>query len=526
MKYVKFLFVAALAGIVGTSCKKDFFDINQNPNQPVTSNITADLILPAVQTQIAQRNAGGTGTGGTPPGLSFGWLNRWMGYWAPSASWAPNNEENSYNISTGFGSSVSMWNNWYNNLYDLDQMMKRAQADGQDMFLGAGKILTALCYHQLVDVFGNVPFSKAMDIKNNIQPAYDKGEDIYPKLITMITDGINLIKNADINVNTNIGSADVMFHGSKTLWAKFGNTLKLRLLIHQSQIPGFNPSAEISTINSEGSGFLNAGQTAAANPGYTDAKPNPYWATWGYALNGDKANTYDRANNFALNQMKTLNDVRYQYFYRPVRTGTLAGQYLGIDYALINADPSKTEANTSDIGGNTPGGTNATGLLKGPTMDAWILPSYESIFLQAEALTRGWAINTTYASAQAAYTEAVKESFRWLVVGGSTAAANTAATTYLAQADPKITWPATQAAQINVILWQKYFAFNGNNALETWTDYRRIPAVTLPLSVAPRVSNAIPVRMPYPQDEYSYNASNVLAQGTINLITSNIFWDK
>ncbi|MBL7728877.1 MAG: SusD/RagB family nutrient-binding outer membrane lipoprotein [Dinghuibacter sp.] len=526
MKYNKFLFVAVLVGSLGVSCKKDFFDINQNPNQPVTSNITADLILPAALTQVGQRITGGTATGGTPPGLSFGWLNRWMGYWAPSASWAPNNEENSYNISTSFGSSVSMWNNWYNILFDLDQMTKRAKLDGQQFYEGIGKITMALLYHQLVDVFGNVPYSKALSNGPGVLPEYDKGSDIYPKLIAQITDGINLIKAADVSKNFNIGATDIMFHADKVKWAKFGNTLKLRLLIHQSQVPGFNPAADISAINSEGSGFLNAGETAGTNPGYTNDKPNPFWATWGYALNGDKANTYDRANNFALNLMKNLNDVRHQYFYRPVRTGTFAGQYRGIDYALINADPALTEANTSDIGGNTPGGTSFNGLLKSPTMDCWVLTSFESIFLQAEALARGWPVNTAYASAQAAYNEAVKESFRWLNVGNSASAANTAATTYLAQADARIAWPATQTAQINVILWQKYFALNGSNPLETWTDYRRIPAVNVPLSTAPRVANAIPVRMQYPQDEYNYNAANVQAQGTINQFTSNIFWDR
>jgi hypothetical protein len=515
MKYMKFLFGVLLVGIIGVSCKKDFFDINDNPNAPVGSNITANLILP---------NA--LATTGTRVTTGFAWLNRWLGYWAPSASWAPAVEENSYNISTSFLPSANMWANVYNNLFDYDQMEKRAKADGQQMYEGIGKIMKSLNYQILVDQFNNIPYSKALDIKNNILPAYDKAEEIYPKLINEVTAGINLIVNADATKNTNIGNADIMFHGDPVMWAKFGNTLKLRMLIHQTQIPGYNPSAEISIINNDGHGFLGTGETAQVNPGYSTDKPNPYWAAWGYAQNGDKTNTYDRANNFSLNLMKGLNDIRHQYFYRAVRTGTFAGQYLGIDYALINAVPVWTENNTSDIGGNTPGGSNFNGLLKSATMPSWILTSYESIFLQAEALARGWPVNTSFASAQAAYSEGVKESYRWLNVGNSAAAANTAATTYLAQVDSRIAWPATQAAQINVILWQKYFAFNGNNALETWTDYRRIPAVNIPLSTAPRVANQIPVRMQYPQDEYNYNPGNVGGQGTISQFTSTIFWDR
>lgn len=519
MKYRKILFGALLVSTLATSCKKDFFDINQNPNSAVGSNITPDLILPNALTVIGARL-----------GTTFDWLNRWLGYWAPSTSFAPAVEENSYNISASFPWSFNMWANMYNNIFDLDQMEKKAQEAGQDFYVGIGKIMKSLHYQILVDQFNNIPYSKANDIKNNILPAYDKGEDIYPKLIQEITAGINLITHADLDKNRNIGTADIMFGGDPVKWAKFGNTLKLRLLIHMSQIPGFNPAAEISVINAEGHGFLNAGQNAEVNPGYTASKPNPYWAKFGYAQAppNDRVNTYDRANNFALNLMKNLNDPRHMYFYRAVRAGTYAGQYRGIDYALINADPQYTENNTSDIGGSTPANytTNPNGLLKGPNMASWILNAYESMFLQAEALARGWAINTTYASAQAAYTEGVRESFRWLNVGGSVSAANTAAAAYLAQADARIAWPATQAAQINVILWQKYFAFNGNNPLETWTDYRRIPAVPIPLSVAPHVGTGIPIRVQYSQDEYNYNAANVLAQGTINQFTSPIFWDR
>jgi len=516
MKYTKILFAAlVVASLTTSSCKKDFFDINQNPNSAVSSNITPDLILPAALTNIGGRVA-----------TSYAWLNRWLGYWAPSASWAPAVEENSYNVTTNFAWTTALWSGLYDNIYDLDQMEKKGQASGQDFYQGIGKILKSLNYQMLVDMFNNVPYSKAMDIKNNILPAYDKAEDIYPKLIQEITAGINLIVNADASKNLKLATADIMFHGDPVMWAKFGNTLKLRLLIHMSQVPGFNPAAEIAIINSDGHGFLNAGQTAESNPGYSTDKPNPYWATYGYAKNNDRVNTYDRANNFALNIMKTLNDERYKYFYRAVRAGTFVGQYRGVDYALINADPQYTENNISDIGGNVPNGTNFTGLLKSPTMGTWIITSFESIFLQAEALARGWAINTTYASAQAAYSEGVRESFRWLVVGGTITNANTFAAAYLAQADPRVAWPATQAAQINVILWQKYFAFNGNNPLETWTDYRRIPAVNIPLSLAPRIANAIPVRVQYAQDEYNYNAANVLAQGSINPITSTIFWDR
>jgi len=97
------------------------------------------------------------------------------------------------------------------------------------------------------------------------------------------------------------------------------------------------------------------------------------------------------------------------------------------------------------------------------------------------------------------------------------------------------------------IISQKWFALNGINTLEVWTDYRRMgynEVVTAspindrfvygvgtgydpgpPISVSPQnTSTKIPTRYLYPQSEYNYNPTNVAAQGTIDRY-SKIFWD-
>jgi hypothetical protein len=70
-----FFFAFALMGTLA-GCKKDFFDINQNPNSAVESNITPDLALAAQLSATAARNAG-----------TYAFLNRWLGYWSASGSY-------------------------------------------------------------------------------------------------------------------------------------------------------------------------------------------------------------------------------------------------------------------------------------------------------------------------------------------------------------------------------------------------------------------------------------------------------
>lgn len=507
----KLIITFALPAILITGCGKSFFDINDNPNVPTATSITPDLVLPAALARTAEV------TVNSYRNNSVSTLGAWMGYWAVGTNYGAVTE-NKYSMTTDFGNSN--WNNNYDIIFDYHTMQQKAEASGQEFYAGIAKVMKSLHYQVLVDMFGNIPYSKAMDIKVNITPAYDKGEDIYKDLLKQITEGITLIKNADVSRNINITNADVIFHGNKAQWARFGNTLKLRLLIHMSQVPGFNPATEIAAITAEGSGFMGAGQTAAVNPGYTSDKPNPYWSVFAFSLAGTYSQDYRRANNFALNLMKGLNDERYKYFYRPVRGGAFVGQYRGIDFGLNN-DPAHIygEGQLSDIGGapTTAGGTS--GLAKSATMDAWVLTAYESLFLQAEAATRGWISG----DAKSLYEEGVRESFRWLGVPNAVATANT----YLGNADARIAWPAVQADQIKVIIWQKYFAFNGNNHLESWNDYRRTGVVQPAISIDPgRETDHVPTRYPYATNEFSYNAANVQAEGTIDPFTSTVFWDR
>jgi hypothetical protein len=62
--------------------------------------------------------------------------------------------------------------------------------------------------------------------------------------------------------------------------------------------------------------------------------------------------------------------------------------------------------------------------------------------------------------------------------------------------------------------------------LEAWADERRLHF--LPegfISANPsRISNTLPVRLLYPQSEYTTNGASVTAEGDIDQFTSKIFW--
>jgi hypothetical protein len=517
------LVAIAIAGITG--CKKSDFNINKNPNQATDSTVSYDVILPSALHAT-----------GAAVGTNWGWLQNWMGYWARSGTYAPSIIEETYQITTGFQNGV--WNSLYDNLYDYDVMQRKATVAQADFYAGIARIMKAHDFGLLVDVYNNVPYTAALQGNNNTTPKYDKGADIYLDLLRQIDTGISLIKGANPDLNKNISDNDIMFGArigtsfadEQTLWAKFGNTMKLRLLVHlmngvntTTTASGFDIPGEIASIEAEGSGFLGAGEDATVNPGYREDKPNPYFNSYKADETGAQTanNVYYTANAYAVGDNSYYGyynydgDPRISRLYQAGSSGLV-----GVKYGL----PSSTANASGKVASIGPGLVNSF------TQDQWVLTAGESYFLQAEAQQRGFLTG----SAEESLRQGVIENMRFLGVSNPEDAADT----YIGNnaSYPDVDINATGGGMYT-ILSQKWFAFNGIAPFEAWTDYRRTdfvlgadPGVQYdpgpPISVAPQNTEThIPVRLLYPQNEYNYNPTNVAAEGTINPFTSHIFWD-
>jgi hypothetical protein len=540
MKLKKILYTIPLAAIViamSTGCNKNKFDINRNINQPTDSTVTYDVVLPAAL------HASGTIIAG-----QWGPIQNWMGYWARSGTYAPNVTEETYEITTGFGNGI--WNACYDNNYDYQIVASKASVAGAGFYEGIARIMKAHNFQILVDVYGNVPYSQALKGSGNPTPAYDDGLTIYKSLLREIDAGIDLIKNAVVtttNANKNIATNDIMFGGDKTKWAKFGNTLKLRLLIHAYAVAGIDKAAEIAIINAEGSGYLGAGQDAQVQPGYKSDRPNPFYNTYIANTAGTQVanNVYYRANEWGIDYYAFDGDPREARFY-VAGTGGLVGVAYGLPPITANA--------SGVLAGIGPG------VAKTNTAPQAILTAAESFFLQAEARQRG--IITSGPTAASLLTTAITENMSYLGVASPASAAATYIGNNATYPDVDIAGvaqgPGGPVGGLFTILSQKWFALNAINTLEVWTDYRRVPYTEVAtnqlgtsapndapndhfvygdgggyttygpgptISVSPQnTSTKIPVRYLYPQTEYNYNAANVGTQGAITRY-SKIFWD-
>jgi len=482
------------------ACKKDYLDINTNPNKPV--DVVPGLILTNALNFTAKYTTGSINF--------YQFASTWTGYWNYSGAVAAFAEERSYQFTTNYGPAVTTWDSLYHNLADYDYVEKKSKAANNQFYVAVAKTMKAYDFHNLVDIFGNIPYSQALKSTSAIRPAYDKDQDIYEDLAKQLDTAATLFKSSAGNISSADAAYDIMYAGNAEKWGKFANTLKLRILLRQSEMPGRSAyiQEEITKINANGLGYVGAGEGGAVNPGYTNSakKQNPFWANFGYSPLGKTAPTdghrYYIASAYALNFYQSNNDPRLPKLYTTIDDGN-GTTYSGSAFGPTAGNDDNPQFKSA-IG---------TGLLKGADMAQPLLTDFESLFLQAEAAQR------TYISAdvRSLYESAVQQCFTYLGAGS--------AATYLA-ANSVSNWNLAPD-KLTLIMTQKWAAMNGINDMETWADYRRLNIPSdIPISNNPAASTRkVPVRLLYPQSEYNYNPDNVLAQGTISQFTTRIFWD-
>ena len=487
MKIIKRLGIAVLAVFTITSCSDSFFDVNDSANTPTFS--TPELTLPVAQKQTVDLIEGGV--------ASYNSLgNFWTYAWAAGGDFAFFEDETSYSVTSAFR-PTTFTSAYLGAMANYDYVEKNVDPKYSN-FKAICMIMKAYHFQYLVDAYGDIPYSEAFQRANNPNPKYDDAQEIYNDLIVKLTEAQNIIANPTAETIA-VGSKDIMCGGDMAKWAKFANSLKLRILMRQ--VPKLSP--DFSSVNN-GIGFLGAGETVYCNPGYialVSGKQNPFYNAF---KTNDAGQTPDsgsatRATPFALNVFDNA-DTR-----KPLYWNKVGANYVGIEQNGIGGTPS---TGLSSIG---------PGIFKGPTMDGIIMQSAESLFLQSEAAARGLIAGDAVALYNAGVSEAYAQ------VGANAGTVTAAGGIY--------EFPAagTVNQKADAIWKQKYIALMSTNGFENWCEARRLDKLNgNPIPLAPGVINGpnTPVRLLYPSSEVSTNAGNVPSQTQSDAFSSKIFWDN
>lgn len=404
-------------------------------------------------------------------------------------------------------------------------------------------ILVGYTYTTLVDIFGDVPYSEALG--ESQFPVYDDAAAIYDAVEASISAASSqLTTNASAG---GFGDADVVYGGSVAAWAKFANTLKLRMAMRLADV---NSAKSIEWANEAMTAGVFTSNGDNFSMAYESGSPNSSPLHEDLVLSG-RADFV--ASNTLTGIMNDLLDPRMMVYTRGAvaygwnvdedglaQDSTFTQNLFVLHYdedgnltsttseapgfTLLAAD----SATTGDIriyqGGvygdnNTYSACTQVGAVLHLPATPGVLMQYAEVeFLMAEMAERGgYSITGT---AEDHYNAGITASFdQWGVAG---------AAAYLA--NPDVAYATADGGSgdwkqiIGIQMWLGLY----NQGLEAWTTWRRLDfdAFTPP----PGMTMAdIPVRMTYPLREATLNGTNLeAAQAKItggDEVSSKIFWD-
>lgn len=344
-------------------------------------------------------------------------------------------------------------------------------------------ILEAYSYQYLVDNFGDVPFTEALDI-SNITPAYDDAATIYSTISSNLSAALD---NMDVTEDGFETSADLLYDGDVAGWYAFGNSLLLKIGMRLADVNSTAASQLVSNAITNGV-FTSNADNAAFSYLASDPYTNP---CYNYIITDGRATDFI-ASDFFIDLLNTYNDPRIVYYFDDNVTPYIGGPYGGIGNTYENF----SHVSPTILAADYPG----------------ILMDYSAVaFYLAEAVERGFISG----DAETYYIDGITASFEfWGLTAGDLSS-------YLAE--PNVVYnPANYKESIGI---QKYIA-SYNQGHEGWTEARRLDYPVLVAAASNGEAN--PRRLLYPNSEVLINKANYDAASAAiggDVLETQLFWD-
>ncbi len=485
---MKKLILLIIIAVLATACSDDLSNINQDnknpdkvPSETLFANATKNLVDQMVNTNV-----------------NTNIFKMVAQYWTETTY----TDEANFNLNER-NITGEHWTILYSDVIkDLEESRRLIDVNEEELLVdftveeldnqrAALIVLKVYTYHVLVDTFGDIPYTEAMDIENTT-PAYDDDKVIYDEISTQLDTAIALM---DVNSNGFDGGSDLLYDGNTSSWMKFANSLKLRLALRYAEIDD-EMASKMAQEAVEAGVFTSSDDNADMQYLNTAPNTNPIWEDLVQSGRTDFV-----AANTIVDEMNTLDDPRRDDYFAPNQDDpdTEEVEYIGGVYGANG----NTHSNS----------TIYSSLLENPALEGVIMDYSEVEFLIAEGIERGYLTG----DAEEHYNNAITASI--LYWEGTSEEADE----YLSQNN--VAYSTAADSWEEKIGMQKWISLY-NRGFEAWSSYRKLGYPILPN--AELTDNPVPTRFTYPRTEASnnsasYNAASDAIGGDEQ--QSKIFWD-
>jgi hypothetical protein len=486
--YKAFCLILLSGVLLNTSCKKDFKEINTDPNRSAAA-LPEALLTPSLWDVVTRNN-----------NRALRLTHELM---QDHVAISDGDEIHRYVVRPG--ESDYMWNNWYLQLTNFKDMYTRANDLNNKTFMGIALICEVYVTSLITDTYGDVPYSEAgKGREGSYQPKFDRQEDIYKDLFRKLEEANTLLAEGTTMTaeqlaydplygrNTGATSASTI-----TNWRKFGNSMYLRLLMRVSGKPETNAAAKIREIvesNVANYPIMSSNEESAVvrytmTPPYTSS----FYGGRPFDFSGSNGLT-----EFFINNLNQWEDPRR------TRWATIdGGTYIGVPSGFVRGQVPERRSTYLDALMNEP--------LLGNIMNY-----AELQFLLSEAALKG------YISADA------KTYYENGVINAITFWGVTVPEGQLENEFIKWNPEESMDRKMEKIHLQKYYTLFFTD-FQQWFEYRRTGHPVLPKGAGLENGGQMPSRLRYPVNVQSLNSANyaaaVAAFGPDDMNTK-VWWNK
>lgn len=446
------------------SCQKKWIDPSMNQNPDAILDAPVATLLPAVEANMAFALGGND-----VPGITSMWMQYSFGTANQGAILGGYNMRNA--------DAVNIWLAMYTQAGMLGTKIMIEKSLNTEKFAphyeGIAKILMAVYLGNAVDLWGDVPYSEAFQDIKNLQPKYDKAQDLYDTVQGLLTSAVNYLQQPATLTDESLSENDYFFSGDASKWIKVAWALKARYTLRLANVNTSWATDVINIIennplmssNSDNMALFFGNSPTSYNPIYMYEEQRT-----GYISNN--SDFFDRlaADSMYVGDTMYMGDPRSIVFVQ-TSSSAYAGTYYGSPASptvfMTYAEEMFVAAEAYQANGNNTEAMNY--LKKGITAS---IDQFKGVDSDYDAIADGWLEKK------------------------------------LASYDGKTLTKED-------VLLQKYVALY--MLPETYSDYRRTGIPDL----VPYNSLGIPDRYPYSQDELNYNTNT-----PTTTIYNKLFWAK
>jgi hypothetical protein len=535
------LLTALAAGILffGTSCTKNFADVNTNKNAIATVTPAVIPFLFSHAQDIATVNQANYQIAQNL------FADQYCQYFACEATY--------------FGSDRLVINqSWVGanfNPYYTDVLPQLqtifANTDSTTAEHAMAEVVWVLAFMKATDYWGPIPYFQAGSVEASVP--YDAQDKIYADFFSRLDAAIAVLTPL---AGTNAyGSYDLFYGGDVTHWIKFANSLRLRLALRVSKVDPATAQKEAEASVAAGPMTASPGDDCFVERSSVGGDINGLstMSDWNeFRMSATMASVLKGYQDPRINEyfLPTFNsgDATFGVFanYSGIRNGlSVAQQTIPQNLAVANSHQGQRWASTNVTVNTTPSPT-IVGIATYTNTPQNVLETAECYFLRAEGALYGWNMG---GSAQSLYEAGIAQSMNQWGVSSAAAATYTTSTAMpipsgaysgngidTAVSNVPIAWSSDPTMEMKQIMTQKWLALFPDG-MEAWADWRRNPVMPLytvvnsdnPLIPNPSIAHLR--RIPFLTSEKQTNAAAV--QAAVQLLTpavdnelTPLWWDK